>query len=77
VRERLYRGPCLPEPQIAAIVARFVDRRDAIHALYDSLPALDRGYARHAVQYLDEFYDAAKDPRGFARTLRDACQPGS
>jgi hypothetical protein len=77
VRQRLYRGPCLSEAQVTDAVARLAARRGAIRALYDSLTALDRGYARNALSYMDDFYDQAKDPRQFARDLRGTCVPGS
>jgi hypothetical protein len=77
VRQRLYRGPCLSDALVADAVSRFTARRDAIRALYDSLPDLDRGYAKSALSYLDDFYDQAKDPRRFARNLRGTCVPGS
>jgi hypothetical protein len=77
VRQRLYRGPCLSEAQVTDAVAHFAARRGAIRALYDSLTALDRGYARSAISYLDDFYDQAKDPRRFAQDLRGTCVPGS
>lgn len=77
VRERLYRGPCLTEAQLATWVGRFVERRDALRALYETLPGLDKSYAKRAVAYMDAFYDEAKDTRRFAKTIKDACLPAS
>ncbi len=77
VRQRLWRGPCLFTDALSPALARFVAQRGAILALYDSLPALDRGYARDAVRYLDQFYGQARDPARMARDLRDSCQPGT
>jgi hypothetical protein len=77
VRIRLYRGPCLTEAQLAPLLARFTAKRDAIRALYESLPELDRGYAKRALEYLDDFYDEAREPGKMARGLRSTCAKGS
>ncbi|AHG89635.1 hypothetical protein J421_2098 [Gemmatirosa kalamazoonensis] len=77
VRERLYRGPCLTDPQVADAVARFTAKRDAIRALYESVPALDKGYAKRAVGYIDDFFADAKDTKRFAKDLRETCLPGT
>ncbi len=77
VRQRLYRGPCLSESTLAALLPRFVHARGAADALYASLPALDRGYARSAREYLDAFFAEARDPGRFAKALRQRCGAGA
>jgi hypothetical protein len=77
VRERLWRGPCLSAAAIAPVLARYVAQRDAIRALYDSLPALDRRYARDAVKYIDQFYDEVRTPEQASRAFRNSCQQGT
>jgi hypothetical protein len=56
VRDRLYRGPCRPLDALEPVLARFREQKDAIYALYDSLPELDRSQRNDARDYLDEFY---------------------
>ena len=77
VRERLWRGPCLSAPALAPVLARFVQQRDAIRALYDALPALDRRYARDAVRYIDQFYDQLHDAALASRAFRNLCGAGT
>jgi hypothetical protein len=77
VRQRLYRGPCLDEAALAPVVARFRERREAIRALYDSLPELDRAYARRAVRYIDDFYEDLDEPRRLAKSVRESCREGT
>jgi hypothetical protein len=77
VRERLYRGPCLTDEQVTAALAHFTSKRDAIKSLYESFQPIDRGYAKHALDYLDDFFNESRDPRRFARHLKDTCGRGS
>ena len=77
VRERLYRGPCVTAEQLAPVLARFNEKRAAIIALYDSLPDLDRRYAREAVRFIEDFYEKAAKPIELANAFRYSCQPGT
>jgi hypothetical protein len=49
VTDRLYRGPCRPQSIIDPYIANFVAKKDAVRALPDSLPGLERG-TRDAVR---------------------------
>ena len=71
------RGNNRRSAHVAAAVARFVEQREAIRALYESLPGVDRGYVRYALGYMDDFYGQAKDPQRLARSLRGACLASS
>jgi hypothetical protein len=77
VRERLWRGPCTSATALVPLLELFHARRPAIRALYDSLPELDRRYARDAVKFIDEFYDRARDPGALAQSFKYSCQPGT
>lgn len=78
VQERLYRGPCMTEQELAGFVERFNAQRDAIRAIYDRLQ-LDDGYRKRAMRYYDEFYDTINDRRRAKREIIDACagRPGA
>lgn len=75
VKERLFRGPCATAEQLAPALERFRARRAAILALYDSMPPLDRGYARWAKEYIGEFYATIDRPRDLKGAVEAAC-PG-
>jgi hypothetical protein len=77
VRQRLYRGPCLTPSQLPPLLARFHEQRPAILALYDSLPDLDRAYARRAVRYLEDFFEETRDVGQFARKVKANCGAGT
>ncbi|NNE05716.1 MAG: hypothetical protein HKN15_08350 [Xanthomonadales bacterium] len=61
VRQRRYRGYCLPEPAHRRAIRHFVDRRRTILASAGSVPAADSDVAR-IVNYLDDFFDDTGKP---------------
>jgi hypothetical protein len=77
VRERLYRGPCLKAEELAPLLARMQGQRDAIMALYDTVPALDEGYRKDARGYLDQFFKIIEKPGDVKRAFIDGCNRGT
>ncbi len=68
VRDRLYRGPCKPADELELTLAGFRSKKAHVLAVYDSLPGLDKGYAKDAKEYLGDFYrilDRAGDTRAY------------
>jgi len=75
VRERLYRGYCVPNDQYPKVFALFNEKKDSIYALYkDSLGALLRpGLADETLKYFDEFYKTINNPKYAKNDIMDAC----
>jgi len=74
VVERMYRGPCRPQPQVDPYVANFVAKRDAIRAIPDSVPGLERMTRDEVRSYIDSFYSSirnTKDVRGLFVSCAD------
>jgi len=66
VRDRLFRGPCKSDAEWKPVLDGFRSKKEEVLALYDSLPGLDKGYAKDAKQYLNDFFrtlDRAGDTR--------------
>ena len=78
VRERVYRGYCVPEAEFAAAFALLRERRAAIYALYaDEIGRLlDPGVVKSTLSYFDDFYRTIDDPRAAKRLIVDACVTG-
>ena len=76
VRERIFRGYCVPDEEFARAFALFQERRPAIEALYaDEIGRLlDRRSTARALEYLDEFYRTIGDPRRARREIVEACR---
>jgi len=79
VRDRLYRGYCLPDDVYAPTFALFKAKRDSIYALYhDPIGQLLRGdRAKETLEYFDDFYQTINDPRYAKRQIIDRCLGGS
>jgi len=78
VRERIYRGYCVPPEHLAAVLALFRERRQAIYALYrdDVGRLLDPKVVEATLAYFDEFYRTIDHPREAKRAIADACVTG-
>lgn len=75
VRERIYRGICRTPEEWAPVLTRFQGAREAIYALYDSVPGLDPRYISETREYLDRFFEVIADPNRMRRSMIDPCRP--
>jgi hypothetical protein len=75
VRDRLYRGYCVPPATYPKVVALFNAKKDSIYALYrDPVGKLlppDAAY--ETLKYFDEFYRVINDPKALKREIMDVC----
>jgi hypothetical protein len=74
VRNRLYRGICRPREELDAVLAMFLERRDAVYENFRSLPALDPQRLEDSIEYLDEFYEIVGDPAKVEREIVRRCR---
>ena len=65
VRDRAFRGFCLPRADIPAAVNRLEAIKDSIAPLYESMPGLEEGQRKRVLEYYDKFYEILNDPRQF------------
>ncbi len=75
VRERVYRGYCVPLETYPPVVALFMAKKPDIYALYrDSLGArLPADDVKATLRYFDEFYQTLADAHDFKANVLDAC----
>ncbi|HEX9703973.1 MAG TPA: hypothetical protein VGA20_01850 [Gemmatimonadales bacterium] len=74
VRERVYRGYCPEDADLAALVALFNAHKDAIYALYRNQDGLEPREVSQTLAYFDDFYRTLNDPRSARREFRRNCQ---
>jgi hypothetical protein len=67
VRDRMYRGPCRPQPLIDPYVANFVAKRDVIRALTDDIPLMTKTSKDDVRSYVDSFYSSIKNAKDVRR----------
>lgn len=81
VRERLFRGYCRPEEELAPVFQVFNEKQDVIYDLYRNQEGLDPKVRDDVLKYYDEFYKTINDPRAvnreFIRSCRQAAAPAS
>ena len=75
VRDRLYRGYCVPKEYYPRVFDVFNAKKDSIYALYkDSLgKLLKKDIADETLQYFDDFYKTINNPRSVKQEIMDAC----
>jgi hypothetical protein len=64
VKQRLYRGMCIPESSLAPVLDLFRAKRDAIYAVYDGFDAVTPDNAKRGRAYLDAFFEIINNERG-------------
>ncbi len=74
VTDRLYRGFCLHNSQLPAVIDSFNDHRPDIESLFnrDDLPYPEA--RRHALKFLDSFYETINDPKRLKRKIIQKCR---
>jgi len=75
VRDRLFRGYCLPDSVYVPVFALFKAKKDSIYALYhDSIGGLLKGdRAKETLSYFDEFYETINKPRDAKSEIMERC----
>jgi hypothetical protein len=75
VRDRLYRGYCVPVDIYPKVFALFNEKKAAIYALYrDPLGRLlPESTVDETLKYFDEFYKTINDPRRAKDDIIEAC----
>lgn len=78
VRDRLYRGYCVPPEIYPRVFARFNAQRDSIYALYaDAIgKLLGDDTVKETLAYFDEFYKIINDPKTAKSEIIDQCLGG-
>ena len=74
VRERRYRGYCVPEPKLfESVIARFNSLKNDIYSIYNNCKLLDAKYIKATIQYLDEFYITINNPKAWQKDFSYPC----
>ena len=74
VRERVYRGVCIPEQELHTARSQLIAKKQQIYELYQNSTLLNKSMQKSALSYLDEFYDIAENDKLFQRIILENCR---
>ncbi|MCK5105165.1 MAG: hypothetical protein KAR17_20220 [Cyclobacteriaceae bacterium] len=74
VRERVYRGVCLPEADLFNSAERILQKKNEIYALFENDILLNKANKRSSLKYIDEFFTIFENKNSFKRNIIDACR---
>ena len=74
VTQRMYRGFCLFNPNLAQSRQLFLDNEEAIYALIDNETRLKSGTSKRAKKFIGKFYDTIKSDKDFEKKILKKCR---
>lgn len=74
VRERVYRGVCIPENNMIMAKDRFIEKKLKIYDLLNNDSLLNKSNKRSTIIYIDEFYTILESKNAFRRNILDSCR---
>ena len=74
VRERVYRGVCLPEADLIKAKERILLKKQDIYQLIQNDQLLDKRTKKSTIKYFDEFFLIFENEKSFARYIIDNCR---
>jgi hypothetical protein len=78
VRDRLYRGYCVPPDQFAKVFALFNAKKDSIYGLYRDPVGkqLPEDVTKRTLEYFDDFYKTINNPKDAKSDIIEHCLAG-
>lgn len=73
IRQRIYRGACLPEESVIRAFDRLREKRDSIYSLYEEQQGLASRVRKKSLRYYDSFFEVIEDERRRQRKILEAC----
>lgn len=74
VRERRYRGYCVPDMKVFDDVIAFYNQiKPAVYKLYTDCTLLDAKYVKETLAYFDQFYKTINDPSAVKKEFSYPC----
>lgn len=74
VKMRLYRGFCQSDAVLRKTIAAFIDKRDAIIALYKNQPGLSERSISKSLDFINDFYRTIQDEKKLDRYVTGVCR---
>ncbi len=63
VRQRVYRGHCVPAEDFEPIFKQFIDKKEDMYRIVNNYSYLDNVTRKEVITYLDEFFEIIENPK--------------
>jgi len=74
VRERVYRGVCLPDADLLSSAERVLTKKNEIYNLIENDTLLNKSNRRSTLNYINEFFKILENKKSFKRNIIEACR---
>lgn len=74
IRERLYWGKCYSEEELQKGIDTFLQKKDAIYALYNNFGLFNKANLKQSLNYLDSFYEIIENDKKWKHFFIDNCK---
>lgn len=74
VRERVYRGVCLPEAEIIEAKERVLQNKEKIYQLIQKDQLMSKNNKKNTVSYIDDFFHVLESEYSFSRNILQNCR---
>ncbi len=74
VRERIYRGVCLPEAEVIEAKERVLQNKEKIYQLIQNDQLMSKYNKKSTINYLDEFFQVLESENSFNRNILQSCR---
>lgn len=73
VATRYYQGKCETKEEVLSIVKEFIDKKDSILKLCNSVPGMNERTLKHVTAYINEFYEIIENPKKLDNHILKHC----
>jgi len=74
VRQRVYRGYCIPEKDLTKVLYLFEQKKEEFYALVNNFELLDKYHKNEMLIYLNEFYDIIEKSYNVKANIIEHCR---
>ncbi len=74
VRERVYRGVCIPEIEIKNAAKGIISKKEKIYDIYRNDKLLNKFNKQNTIEYLDDFFEIMENDNLLKKNIIDSCR---
>ncbi len=74
VRERKYKGYCIPESDFYRFFDEFIKKKDELYSLVKNFNLLEKYHQQEMIKYLDDFFTVIENPNIAKQYIIESCR---